>query len=185
MLGTNGIRGVVGFSTAAYSSTPEFANAGSTFTDFAFIKDVGTSTTWVVAGVVSDSGFAELDSLLRFRASDRHTTSARLSLGILPYVSDPLSPVPDQNVRRLNMYNLDLQDDLKVSEMLSVIYGAELQVTDPSSKALAIPPAGGGCASSPRQAAGTVSFAQSRFPKCNELWSWVKATAGACVSLSA
>ncbi len=131
----NGIRGVVGFSTAAYSSTPEFANAGSTFTDFAFIKDVGTSTTWVVAGVVSDSGFAELDSLLRFRASDRHTTSARLSLGILPYVSDPLSPIPDQNVRRLNMYNLDLQDDLKVSEMLSVIYGAELQVTDPSSKA--------------------------------------------------
>ena len=114
---------------------PEFASAGSTFTDFAFIKDVGTSTTWVVAGVVSDSGFAELDSLLRFRASDRHTTSARLSLGILPYVSDPLSPIPDQNVRRLNMYNLDLQDELKVSEMLSVIYGAELQVTDPSSKA--------------------------------------------------
>ncbi len=63
----NGIRGVVGFSTAAYSTAPELASAGSTFTDFAFIKDVGTSTTWVVAGVVSDSGFAELDSLLRFR----------------------------------------------------------------------------------------------------------------------
>jgi hypothetical protein len=129
------IRGVVGFSTAAYSSTPELANAGNAFTDFAFIKDLGTSTTWVVAGVVSDAGFAELDSFLRFRESDRHTTSARLSLGILPYVSLPLSPVPDQNVRRLTMYNLDLQDELKVSEMLSVIYGAELQMTDPSSYA--------------------------------------------------
>ena len=131
----NGIRGVVGFSTAAYSTAPDLASAGSTFTDFAFIKEVGTSTTWVVAGVVSDSGFAELDSLLRFRASDRHTTSARLSVGILPYVASPLSPLPDQNVRRLNMYNLDLQDELKLSEMMSVIYGAELQMTDPSSKA--------------------------------------------------
>jgi Carboxypeptidase regulatory-like domain len=131
----NGIRGVVGFSTAAYSTAPDLASAGSTFTDFAFIKDVGSSTTWVVAGVISDSGFAELDSLLRFRSSDRHTTSARLSLGILPYVGTPLSPVPDQNVRRLNMYNLDLQDELKISEMMSVIYGAELQMTDPSSNA--------------------------------------------------
>jgi len=131
----NGIRGVVGFSTAAYSASPELAGAGNTFTDFAFIKDVGTSATWVVAGVVSDSGFAELDSLLRFRESDRHSTSARLSLGILPYVSLPLSHVPDQNVHRLNMYNLDLQDELKLSEMLSVMYGAELQLTDPSSSA--------------------------------------------------
>jgi hypothetical protein len=131
----NGIRGVVGFSTAAYSTAPDLASAGSTFTDFAFIKDVGSSTTWVVAGVISDSGFAELDSLLRFRSSDRHTTSARLSLGILPYVGTPLSPVADQNVRRLNMYNLDLQDELKISEMMSVIYGAELQMTDPSSNA--------------------------------------------------
>lgn len=130
-----GIRGVVGISTAAFSTAPELASAGNTFTDFAFIKDLGTSTTWVVAGVVSDSGFAELDSLLRFRASDRHSTSVRLSLGILPYLSLPLSPVRDQNVHRLNMYNLDLQDELKISEMMSVIYGAELQVTDPSSGA--------------------------------------------------
>ena len=130
-----GIRGVVGFSTAAFSTAPELASAGNTFTDFAFIKDIGASTTWVVAGVVSDSGFAELDSLLRFRGSDRHSTSVRLSLGILPYLSLPLSPVPDQNVRRLNMYNLDLQDELKLSELMSVIYGAELQMTDPSSSA--------------------------------------------------
>ena len=130
-----GIRGVVGFSTAAYSAAPELASAGSTFTDFAFIKDVGSSTTWVVAGVVSDSGFAELDSLLKFRESDHHNTSARLSLGILPYLALPLSLVPDQNVRRLNMYNLDVQDELKLSELVSVVYGAELQVTDPSSRA--------------------------------------------------
>ncbi|MCI0718070.1 MAG: carboxypeptidase-like regulatory domain-containing protein [Acidobacteria bacterium] len=131
----SGIRGVVGFSTTAYSTAPDLASAGTTFTDFAFIKDVGSTTTWVVAGVVSDSGFAELDSLLRFREADRHTTSVRLSLGILPYLRLPLSPVPDQNVRRLNMYNLDLQDELKLSEMLSVIYGAELQMTDPNSRA--------------------------------------------------
>jgi len=130
-----GIRGVVGFSTAAFSTAPELASAGNTFTDFAFIKEVGATTTWVVAGVVSDSGFAELDSLLRFRASDRHTTSVRLSLGILPYLSLPLAPVPDQSVRRLNMYNLDLQDELELSEVMSVIYGAELQMTDPGSKA--------------------------------------------------
>lgn len=130
-----GIRGVVGFSTAAFSTAPELAGAGNTFTDFAFIKDIGTSTTWVVAGVVSDSGFAELDSLLRFRESDRHNTSVRLSLGILPYLSLPLAPVPDQSVRRLNMYNLDLQDELKLSELMSVIYGAEFQITDPSSRA--------------------------------------------------
>ncbi|HEU0005549.1 MAG TPA: carboxypeptidase-like regulatory domain-containing protein [Terriglobia bacterium] len=130
-----GIRGVVGFSTAAFSTAPELASAGNTFTDFAFIKDVGTSTTWVVAGVVSDSGFAELDSLLRFRGSDRHSTSVRLSLGILPYLSLPLAAVPDHSVRRLNMYNLDLQDELKLSELMTVIYGAELQMTDPSSSA--------------------------------------------------
>lgn len=130
----NGVRGVVGISTAAYSTAPELASAGSTFTDFAFIKDVGTSLTWVVAGVVSDSGFAEIDSLVRYRDSDRHTTSARLSLGILPYLSVPLSPVADRNVHRLNMYNLDVQDELKLTEVMSVIYGAEFQVTDPDSR---------------------------------------------------
>lgn len=131
----NGIRGVVGISTTAYSTAPELASAGSTFTDFAFIKDVGTSLTWVVAGVVSDSGFAEVDSLVRYRESDRHTTSARLSLGILPYLSVPLSPVADRNVHRLNMYNLDVQDELKLTEVMSVLYGAEFQVTDPDSRA--------------------------------------------------
>jgi hypothetical protein len=33
------------------------------------------------------------------------------------------------------MYNLDLQDELKLTEMMSVIYGAEFQVTDPDSRA--------------------------------------------------
>ena len=130
-----GIRGVVGFSTAAFSTSPELASAGNTFAEFAFIKEVGAFTTWVVAGMVSDSRFAEFDSLLRFRASDRHSTSVRLSLGILPYLLVPLAPVPDQSVRLLNMYNLDLQDELKLSELMSVMYGAELQITDPSSRA--------------------------------------------------
>lgn len=136
----NGIRGVVGFSTAAYATAPELASVGSTFTDFALVRDIGSSSTWVVAGVVSDSGFAELDALVRFKGSDRHSTSARLSLGILPYLALPLSPVPEQNVGRLNMYNFDIQDELQLSNMMSFIYGAEMQMTDPGSRAVRFRP---------------------------------------------
>jgi Carboxypeptidase regulatory-like domain len=132
--GRSGIRGVVSFSTAAFSSAQDLASAGNTFTDFAFIKDVNPGTTLVVAGVVSDFGFAEVDSMVRFRETDRHIVSARLSLGILPYLSDSLTPLMDQNVRRLNMYNLDLQDEIKLSQVLSVIYGAELQMTSPHTR---------------------------------------------------
>lgn len=128
----NGFRGVVGFSTAAFSTAPDLASAGTTFTDFAFAKEINSTATWVVAGVVSDSGFAEVDSLVRIRETSRHSTSARLSLGILPYLSDSLTPLMDRNVRRLNMYNLDLQDEIKLSEFLSLMYGTELQLTDPA-----------------------------------------------------
>jgi hypothetical protein len=38
------------------------------------------------------------------------------------------------------MYNLDLQDELKLSEVISVLYGAELQVTDPEQQSFSIPP---------------------------------------------
>jgi hypothetical protein len=103
------------------------------FTDFALVKAMSPGTTWVVAGVMSDAGFAEVDALVRFRESDRHSTSARLSLGILPYLAESLTPLMDRNVKRLNTYNLDLQDEVRLSAMLSVIYGAELQLTDPSS----------------------------------------------------
>jgi Carboxypeptidase regulatory-like domain len=132
--GRSGIRGVVSFSTAAFSTAPDLASAGNTFTDFAFIKDVNPGTTLVVAGVLSDFGFAEVDSLVRLRGNDRHIASVRLSVGILPYLSDSLTPLLDRNVRRLNMYNLDLQDEIKLSETLSVIYGAEVQMTDPSTR---------------------------------------------------
>ncbi len=129
------VRGVVGFSTTAYSTAPDLAATGSSFTEFALIKDLNTATTWVVAGVVSDSGFAELDSLVRFRSSDRHNSSVRLSLGILPYLNLPLSPLMEQNLDRLNMYSLDFQDELRLSDSVSVLYGTELQLTDPSSSA--------------------------------------------------
>jgi Carboxypeptidase regulatory-like domain len=132
--GRGGIRGVVSFSTAAFSTAPDLASAGNTFTDFAFIRDISPGTTLVVAGVLSDFGFAEVDSLVRLRGTDRHIASARLSIGILPYLSDSLTPLLDRNVRRLNMYNLDLQDEIKLSEVFSVIYGAELQMTDPSTR---------------------------------------------------
>lgn len=131
--GKPGIRGVVGFSTTAYSTAPDLAAVGSSFTDFAFLKEMSPATTWVVAGVVSDSGFAEVDSLVRFRSGDRHNSSIRLSLGILPYLNLPLSPLMERNLNRLNMYNLDFQDEVQFSESLSFLYGTELQLTDPSS----------------------------------------------------
>ncbi len=130
-----GFRGTVGFSTAAYSTAPDLVGLGNAFTDFVLAKDFSGSTTWVVAGIVSDSGFAELDSLVRFRTSEHHRTSARLSVGILPYLGPAVSPVVERNLRNMNMYDLDLEDEFKLSDSMSVLYGTELQLTDPTTSA--------------------------------------------------
>jgi len=124
-------RGVVNVYTTAYSSDPDLLNVGGTFTEFALIRDINPRTSWVVAGVVSDSAFAEIDSMLRLRDYNGHNSSVRLSLGQLPYLAS-LSPVLDNNLQRLNLFNLDIQDELKVSSVLSVMYGAEFQGTNPN-----------------------------------------------------
>jgi Carboxypeptidase regulatory-like domain len=124
-------RGVVNVYTTAYSSDPDLLNVGGTFTEFALIRDINPRTSWVVAGVVSDSAFAEIDSMLRLRDYNGHNSSVRLSLGQLPYLAS-LSPVLDNNLQRLNLFNLDVQDELRVSSILSVMYGAEFQGTNPT-----------------------------------------------------
>jgi len=124
-------RGVVNVYTTAYSSDPDLLNVGGTFTEFALIRDINPRTSWVVAGVVSDSAFAEIDSMLRLHDYNGHNSSVRLSLGQLPYLAS-LSPVLDNNLQRLNLFNLDIQDELRVSSVLSVMYGAEFQGTSPT-----------------------------------------------------
>jgi len=124
-------RGVINLSTTAYSVDSDLMNVGGTFTEFALVKDVNPRMSWVVAGVFSDSRFAEIDSMLRFRDINGHNPSVRLSLGQLPYLSN-LSTVIDRSLQSLNLYNIDVQDELRVSSVLSVIYGAEFQGTNPS-----------------------------------------------------
>jgi hypothetical protein len=124
-------RGVVNVYTTAYSSDPDLLNVGGTFTEFALIRDINPKTSWVVAGVVSDTAFAEIDSMLRLHDYNGHNSSVRLSLGQLPYLAS-LSPVLDNNLQRLNLFNLDIQDELRVSSVLSVMYGAEFQGTSPT-----------------------------------------------------
>lgn len=125
------MRGMVNLYTTAYTADPDLMSMGGVFTEFALVKDLNPKATWVVAGIVSDSGFAEVDSMLKFRDVNGHNPSLRLSLGQLPYLAG-LSPILEGNLRRLNLYNLDLQDELRVSRFLSVVYGAEIQGTDPS-----------------------------------------------------
>jgi len=124
-------RGVINLSATAYSADSDLMSVGGTFTEFALVKDVNPRLSWVVAGVFSDSRFAEIDSMLRLRDINGHNPSLRLSLGQLPYLS-ALSTVIDNSLQRLNLYNIDVQDELKVSSVLSVIYGAEFQSTNPS-----------------------------------------------------
>jgi hypothetical protein len=128
---SSGFSGVVNLYAAAYSSDPDLISAGSTFTEFALVKDVNPRLSWVIAGVVSDSRFAEVDSMLRFRNIKGHNPSIRFSLGQLPYLS-AASAITDKSFQTMSLYNVDFQDEVKVSEVLSVIYGAEFQGTNPA-----------------------------------------------------
>jgi hypothetical protein len=131
---SSGFRGLVNLYAAAYSADPDLMTAGSTFTEFALVKDVNPRLSWVIAGVVSDSRFAEVDSMLRFRNISGHNPSVRFSLGQLPYLSS-VSAIADKSLQTMSLYNVDFQDELKVSEVLSFIYGAELQGTNPAGDA--------------------------------------------------
>jgi Carboxypeptidase regulatory-like domain len=136
---SSGFRGVVNIYAASYSADPDLITLGSAFTEFALVKDVNPRLSWVIAGVASDSRFAEVDSMLRFRNIRGHNPSVRFSLGQLPYLSS-VSTIADKNLQTMSVYNVDFQDELKVSECLSVIYGAEVQGTSPAGDARRVRP---------------------------------------------
>jgi hypothetical protein len=136
---SSGFRGIVNLYAASYSADPDLITVGSAFTEFALVKDVNPRLSWVIAGVVSDSRFAEVDSMLRFRNIRGHNPSVRFSLGQLPYLSS-VSAIADKNLQTMSLYNVDFQDELKVSEILSVIYGAEVQGTTPAGDARRLRP---------------------------------------------
>jgi hypothetical protein len=124
-------RGVVNFYTTAYSTDPDLLNVGGTFTEFALARDINARLGWLVAGVVSDAGFSEVDSMLRLRDTRGHNTSVRLSFGQLPYF-DIAATESRRNARPLSLLNIDFQDELKISDFLSVSYGTEFQGTNPA-----------------------------------------------------
>ena len=92
-----------------------------------------------MAGTVSESGYTELDSLIRWKNLKGHNPSLRVSLGSFPYL-DRQVPSERGHLQRLNLFNLDFQDEVAISEMLSAVYGVELQATDPSVKARRVRP---------------------------------------------
>ncbi|HVN80826.1 MAG TPA: carboxypeptidase-like regulatory domain-containing protein [Terriglobia bacterium] len=126
-------QGVVNVYTTAFSTDPEVANLGGIFTQFALAKSLTPRMEWIVSGVGSDAGYAEVDSALNLREVNGHNASVRLSFGQLPYVSgQSLGNGGREDERRMNLFNLDFQDEVRVSDFLSVAYGAEFEGTNPA-----------------------------------------------------
>jgi hypothetical protein len=134
-----GWHGSVHVYSTAYSADPDLLDLGGAFTEFVFVKDLNSNSRWLMAGTVSESGYTELDSLIRWKDLNGHNPSLRLSLGSFPYL-DRQVPSEKGHLQRLNLFNLDFQDEVAISEMLSAIYGVELQATDPSVKARRVRP---------------------------------------------
>ena len=136
-----GVRGSVRVYGSSYGGDTELSSVGSAFTDFAVAKQLNSSTSLVLAGVVSDSGYAEVDSLIRLAdLNGFRKSTVRLSMGVLPYLPATYSPVVNRNAGRLSVYNLDLQDEVKLPMHVSFLYGTEIQLTDPSANAPRIRP---------------------------------------------
>lgn len=134
-----GWHGSVHVYSTAYSADPDLLDLGGAFTEFVFVKDLDSNSRWLMAGTVSESGYTELDSLIRWKNLKGHNPSLRVSLGSFPYL-DRQVPSEKGHLQRLNLFNLDFQDEVAISEMLSAIYGVELQATDPSVKARRVRP---------------------------------------------
>jgi len=136
-----GIRGSVRVYASSFAGEPDLAGVGNAFTDFVFAKQVNPNTSLVLAGVVSGSGYAEVDSLIRFTDSNGFRNSTvRLSMGVLPYLPDSYSPVVDRSAGRLSVYNLELQDEIRLPLRLSLLYGTEIQLSDPAANSPRIRP---------------------------------------------
>ena len=134
-----GWHGSVHVYSTAFSADPDLLDLGAAFTEFVFVKDLNSNTRWLVAGTVSESGYTEMDSLIQWKNLKGHNPSLRVSLGSFPYL-DRQVPSEKGHLQRLNLFNLDFQDEVAISEMLSAIYGVELQATDPSVKARRVRP---------------------------------------------
>ncbi len=128
-LTSNEIRGVLNIYTTAYAADPYLSGTGGMFTEFAFVRDVSASTSVTVAGVASDAGFAEFDAMIRLKGIQGHHPSLRASFGKLPFVS-VVSPIIDGHLQELNVYSFDFQDEIHLSNLLSIIYGLEFQGTN-------------------------------------------------------
>ena len=134
-----GWRGSVHVYSTAYSADPDLLDLGGAFTEFVFVKDLDSNSRWLMAGTVSESGYTELDSLIRWNNLKGHSPSLRVSLGSFPYL-DRQVPSEKGHLQRLNLFNLDFEDEVAISEMISAIYGVEIQATDPSVKARRVRP---------------------------------------------
>ncbi len=132
-------RGSVYVYSTAYAADPDYVDLGGAFTEFVFVKDLSSNSRWLVAGTVSASGFTELDSMIRWRNVKGHNPSLRVSLGSFPYL-DKKMPATQGHLQRLNLFNLDFEDEVAISEMISAIYGLELLATDPSVNARRVRP---------------------------------------------
>ena len=134
-----GWHGSVHVYSTAFSADPDLLDLGGAFTEFVFVKDLDSNSQWLMAGTVSESGYTELDSLIRWKNLKGHNPSLRVSLGSFPYLNRQV-PSEKGHLQRLNLFNLDFQDEVAISEMISAIYGVELQATDPSVKARRVRP---------------------------------------------
>ena len=124
-------RGSVYAYSTAYSADPDYPDVGGAFTEVVFVKDFNPNSRWLIAGTVSRGGFTEFDSMVKWRNLNGHNPSLRVSLGMLPYF-DSKAPARQGQLQRLNLFNLDFEDEVAISEMVTAIYGLELQMTDPS-----------------------------------------------------
>ena len=128
-----GFRGSFRVYASSYDGDPDVAGVGGTFTEFAIAKQLNPNTSLVLAGAVSGSGYAEVDSLVRFADSNGfHNSTVRISMGMLPYLPDTYTPLVSRNAGRMNVYNLELQDEIRLPLRLSLLYGTEIQLSDPA-----------------------------------------------------
>ncbi|MFN8007467.1 MAG: carboxypeptidase-like regulatory domain-containing protein [Terriglobia bacterium] len=137
----SGIRGTVRVYAASYDADPDAASVGSTFTDFTIAKQINQNTSLVLAGAVSGSGYAEVDSMIRLGdANGFRSSSIRLSMGVLPYLPNSYTPVLDRSAGRISVYNLELQDEIRLPFRLSLLYGTEIQLSDPAANSPRVRP---------------------------------------------
>lgn len=129
---------VYAYSTA-YSADPDYPDLGGAFTEFVFVKDFNPSSRWLIAGTVSRGGFTEFESMLKWKNLKGHNPSLRVSLGMAPYFHSK-APARQGQLQRLNFFNLDFEDEVAISQMVTAIYGLELQMTTPSVDARRVRP---------------------------------------------